>query len=116
MTRCWSKEQRNFLRKLPKKYPHQFNVKSAILHNIPTLLLNIWATFARNFVPLNFKNRPIWSHWQCPNAPLQIESGLSEPFARRKIFGPFGALNFWLFSSLKSFFSSFKHLCKDQKS
>ena len=30
---------------------HQFNTKGAIFHNIPKLLLNIWATFARNFVP-----------------------------------------------------------------
>ena len=27
------------------------------------MLLNIWDTFAKNFAPKNFKNRPIWSHW-----------------------------------------------------
>ena len=58
VTRCWSKKQPNFLQKLPKKYPHQFNVKSSIFHNSPKFLVNIWATFARNFVPKNFEKSP----------------------------------------------------------
>ena len=58
VTRCWSKKCPNCLQKLPQKFPHQFNVKSYIFHNSPKLLLNIWATFARNFVPENFQKSP----------------------------------------------------------
>ena len=58
VTRCWRKNQHNFLQKLSKKCPLQFNIKSAIFHNSLKMLLNIWATFARNFVPKNFQKSP----------------------------------------------------------
>ena len=55
VTRCWCKKQPNFLQKFPKKYPHQFNIKSAIIHNSDKY---IQATFARNFVRKNFQKSP----------------------------------------------------------
>ena len=58
VTRCLSKKQPNFLQKLPKKFIHQFNVKSAVLHKCPKMLLNIQATFARNFDPKIFQKSP----------------------------------------------------------
>ena len=53
VTRCWSKNEPNCLQKLPKKYMHQFNIKSTILPQSPKMLLNVWATLSRNFVPNN---------------------------------------------------------------
>ena len=44
-----------YLQNMPKKYPHQFNIKSAIFHESPKLSLNIWATFERNFAPNTFQ-------------------------------------------------------------
>ena len=58
VTRCWSKKVPNFLQKWPKNHPHQFHIKSAVFHNSPKLLLNIWATFTSNFVPKNFQKVP----------------------------------------------------------
>ena len=42
----------------PKKYMHQFKLKSAVLRHNRNILLNVWATFARNFVPKNFQKSP----------------------------------------------------------
>ena len=49
------KKKPNFLHKLPKKYPNPFNLKNVIFLSSPKLLLNIWATFAKNFVPKSFQ-------------------------------------------------------------
>ena len=64
VTMFWSKKQPNFLQRLPKTYPHQFNIKRAIFQNSLKMLLNIWATFAKYLVPKNFKKSPIWSHYR----------------------------------------------------
>ena len=37
---------------------HQFKLKSAVLRHNRNILLNVWATFARNFVPKNFQKSP----------------------------------------------------------
>ena len=37
VTRCWSKKQPIFLQKLPKKYPHKFNIKMQFF----TIALNV---------------------------------------------------------------------------
>ena len=44
--------------KLPKKYPHQFNVKSDLFQISPKMLLNIWTIFAKSSVPKNFQKSP----------------------------------------------------------
>ena len=55
VTRCQSKKQPNFLKKLLKKY--QFNIKVPFSQQ-PKMLLDIWAFVARNFVPKNFQKSP----------------------------------------------------------
>ena len=49
VTRCWSKKQPIFLQKLPKKYPHKFNIKMQFF----TIALNV-AKYLGYFVPKNF--------------------------------------------------------------
>ena len=63
VTRCWNKKQPKFFQKLPKKQPHQFDLKIDGFHSCPKSPHTFGLLLKLNSLPSNSKNRPIWSHW-----------------------------------------------------
>ena len=88
VTKCWSKKSTNFLQQLAKKYPQQSYVKRAILQQ-PKHLIKHFGYFCNKFVPRNFQNRPIWSHWTEPILTFQNKAphkNLKARKTKRKVF------------------------------
>ena len=58
VTRCWNKKQPKFFQKLPKKQPHQFDLKSNVFRNCPKSQPNIWVTLVIKFAIKKFQKSP----------------------------------------------------------
>ena len=61
VTRWWNKKLPIFLNIAQKVAKSFFTLQLYYLKS-PKIYQNIWATFVRNFLTKQIKNRPIWSH------------------------------------------------------